>query len=58
MHILDTDTLAHLYAGHPRVMKHLHDVEDPDVGNTIEVAIAKGRAMTLDEAIAFVLEEY
>ena len=35
MHILDTDTLTHLYAGHPRVIERLHAVHDPDVGTTI-----------------------
>jgi tRNA(fMet)-specific endonuclease VapC len=35
MHLLDTDTLTHLYAGHPQVTAHLRDVRDPIVGTTI-----------------------
>ena len=35
MHLLDTDTLTHLHAGHARVVEHLRIVDDPDVGTTI-----------------------
>lgn len=35
MHLLDTDTLTHLYAGHPQVIAHLRTVNDPVVGTTI-----------------------
>jgi len=45
MHILDTDTLTHLYAGHPRVIERLHAAEDPDIGTTIitKVEMLRGR---------------
>lgn len=45
MHLLDTDTLTHLYAGHPGVVERLQDVKDPDVGTTIvtRVEILRGR---------------
>jgi tRNA(fMet)-specific endonuclease VapC len=35
MHLLDTDTLTHLYAGHPQVVAHMRAVDDPVVGTTI-----------------------
>jgi len=35
MHVLDTDTLTHLHAGHPRVIKQLQEVDDPDICTTI-----------------------
>ena len=35
MHLLDTDTLTHLHAGHPQVIAHLRAVDDPLVGTTI-----------------------
>ena len=35
MHLLDTDTLTHLHAGHPRVIDRLRNVDDPIVGTTI-----------------------
>jgi tRNA(fMet)-specific endonuclease VapC len=35
MHLLDTDTLTHLHAGHPQVIAHLRAVDDPVVGTTI-----------------------
>ncbi len=35
MHLLDTDTLTHLYAGHPQVIAHLQTVDDPLIGTTI-----------------------
>jgi tRNA(fMet)-specific endonuclease VapC len=45
MHILDTDTLTHLYAGHPHVIERLHATEDPDVGTTVitKVEMLRGR---------------
>jgi tRNA(fMet)-specific endonuclease VapC len=35
MHLLDTDTLTYLHAGHSRVIQHLRGLDDPDVGTTI-----------------------
>lgn len=35
MHLLDSDTLTHLHAGHPQVIAHLRAVDDPVVGTTI-----------------------
>jgi tRNA(fMet)-specific endonuclease VapC len=35
MHLLDTDTLTHLHAGHQQVIAHLRALEDPVVGTTI-----------------------
>ena len=35
MHLLDTDTLTHLHAGHPRVIAHLRETDDPIIGTTI-----------------------
>lgn len=35
MHLLDTDTLTHLHAGHPRVIDRLRNVDDPIVGTTV-----------------------
>ena len=35
MHLLDTDTLTHLHAGHPQIIAHLRAVDDPVVGTTI-----------------------
>ena len=35
MHLLDTDTLTHLHAGHPQVIAHVRAVDDPVVGTTI-----------------------
>ena len=45
MHLLDTDTLTHLYAGHPRVIQHLQEVTDPEVGTTIitKIELLRGR---------------
>lgn len=39
MHLLDTDTLTHLHAGHPRVIERLRKLDDPDVGTTIVTKI-------------------
>jgi predicted ATPase len=35
MHLLDTDTLTYVHAGHPRVLERLRHLDDPDVGTTI-----------------------
>ncbi len=35
MHLLDTDTLTFLHAGHRRVVQRLRELDDPDVGTTI-----------------------
>ena len=45
MHLLDTDTLTHLFAGHPRVVERLRALEDPDVGTTIitKIELLRGR---------------
>lgn len=45
MHLLDTDTLTHLHAGHPRVVEHLRSLTDPDVGTTIitKIELLRGR---------------
>lgn len=45
MHLLDTDTLTHLYQGHPRVIEQLHRLDDPVVGTTIitRIEILRGR---------------
>ncbi len=39
MHLLDTDTLTHLLANHPRVLNRLREVDDPNVGITIVTRI-------------------
>jgi tRNA(fMet)-specific endonuclease VapC len=46
VHLLDTDTLTHLHAGHARVVERLQSVNDPDVGTTIitKVEILRGRS--------------
>jgi tRNA(fMet)-specific endonuclease VapC len=45
MHLLDTDTLTHLHAGHLRVVEHLAALSDPDVGTTIitKIELLRGR---------------
>ncbi len=45
MHLLDTDTLTYLHAGHPRVVERLRDLADPDVGTTIitKIELLRGR---------------
>jgi tRNA(fMet)-specific endonuclease VapC len=45
MHLLDTDTLTHLYHGNSNVIEHLQNVADPDVGTTIitRIELLKGR---------------
>ncbi|MFN8497889.1 MAG: type II toxin-antitoxin system VapC family toxin [Anaerolineae bacterium] len=45
MHLLDTDTLTHLYVGHARVIENLRAQADPDVGTTIvtRIELLRGR---------------
>lgn len=45
MHLLDTDTLTYLHAGHPRVVQRLRALDDPDVATTVitRVEILRGR---------------
>ena len=45
MHLLDTDTITYLHAGHPRVVERLRQVADPDVGTTIitKIELLRGR---------------
>jgi tRNA(fMet)-specific endonuclease VapC len=45
MHLLDTDTLTHLYAGHPRVIERLAALDDPEVGTTLisKIELLRGR---------------
>lgn len=45
MHLLDTDTLTHLYAGHSRVIQNLRTVDDPDITITVitKIEILQGR---------------
>lgn len=45
MHLLDTDTLTYLHAGHPCVIERLRELADPDVGTTIitKIEVLRGR---------------
>jgi tRNA(fMet)-specific endonuclease VapC len=45
MHILDSDTLTHLYAGNPNVVAQLRACTDPDVCITIvtKIELLRGR---------------
>ena len=45
MHLLDTDTLTHLHAGHPRVTARLQSCADPNIGTTIitKIELLRGR---------------
>ena len=45
MHLLDTDTITHLHAGHPQVILNLQELTDPDVGTTIitKIELLRGR---------------
>jgi tRNA(fMet)-specific endonuclease VapC len=45
VHILDTDTLTHLHAGHPRVVQRLRELADPDVAITLitKIELLRGR---------------
>ena len=42
---MDTDTLTHLHAGHPRVVQRLRTLDDPHVGITIitKIELLRGR---------------
>ncbi|MGL4610182.1 MAG: type II toxin-antitoxin system VapC family toxin [Trueperaceae bacterium] len=51
MYLLDTDTLTHLYAGHPRVIANLQTLNDPLVTTTIIT-----KAEMLRGRIAFLLK--
>ncbi len=52
MHILDTDTLTHLHAGHPNVIRNLKKLDDPDVRITIitKIELLRGRSEFLIKA--------
>jgi tRNA(fMet)-specific endonuclease VapC len=52
MHLLDTDTLTHLYAGHPKVIVNLQKLGDPVVTTTIitKVEMLRGRSAFLLKA--------
>jgi tRNA(fMet)-specific endonuclease VapC len=52
VHLLDTDTLTHLHAGHLRVVQRLHTLDDPHVGITIitKIEILRGRYDTVLKA--------
>jgi tRNA(fMet)-specific endonuclease VapC len=39
MVLLDTDTLTHLHANHPRVVKNFHACNDPMIGITVVTRI-------------------
>lgn len=45
MHLLDTDTLTYLQAGHTQVVERLRELPDPDVGTTIvtKIELLRGR---------------
>jgi tRNA(fMet)-specific endonuclease VapC len=45
MHLLDTDTLTHLYAGNSKVAERFRTVNDPNTGTTIvtKAEILRGR---------------
>jgi tRNA(fMet)-specific endonuclease VapC len=45
MHLLNTDTLTHLYAGNRRVAERLRTVDDIEVGTTIitKIELLRGR---------------
>jgi tRNA(fMet)-specific endonuclease VapC len=45
VHILDTDTLTHLHAGHPRVVQRLRELADPELGTTLitKIELLRGR---------------
>ncbi len=45
MHLLDTDTLSHLHARHPKVVERLQKLDDPDVATTIitKIELLRGR---------------
>lgn len=45
MHLLDTDTLTYLHAGHPQVIARLRELPDPNVAITVitRIEILRGR---------------
>jgi tRNA(fMet)-specific endonuclease VapC len=45
MHLLDSDTLTHLYSGNPRVRERLKQLAEPDIGTTIitKIELLRGR---------------
>jgi len=45
MHLLDTDTLTYLHAGHPGVIERLRKLDDPEVAITIitKIELLRGR---------------
>jgi tRNA(fMet)-specific endonuclease VapC len=45
VYILDTDTLTHLHAGHPRVVERARHIDDSDVFTTIitKIELLRGR---------------
>jgi tRNA(fMet)-specific endonuclease VapC len=45
MFLLDSDTVTHLHADHPRVMQNVTDCPDPVIGTTIVtwIEIVRGR---------------
>jgi tRNA(fMet)-specific endonuclease VapC len=45
MHLLDTDTLTYLHAGHMRIIENLRKLDDPDVGTTVitKIELLRGR---------------
>lgn len=45
MHLLDTDTLTYLHAGHPQVIARLRELPDPNVATTVitRIEILRGR---------------
>ncbi|MGD0094612.1 MAG: PIN domain-containing protein [Planctomycetota bacterium] len=52
MHLLDTDTLTHLQAKHPKVVERLHRLDDSPVGTTIvtRIEMLRGRFEFLAKA--------
>jgi len=45
MHLLDTDTLTYLHAGHPQVIARLRELPDPNVATSVitRIEILRGR---------------
>lgn len=52
MHLLDTDTLTHLHAGHPNVIARLGRLDDPVVGTRTEELLAPLLIVPFDLAAA------
>lgn len=53
MYLLDTDTLTHLYADHPHVIRRLRELNESEVGTTIitRVEMLRGRLDFLLKAV-------